>query len=174
MTEEELKAGFAAGRRRIIATVPDRGEEEAGTLISVDENHWGVTAVFIADVATDPRDDCLRECTGDQMRWEDDPKPKLPASLNLETLLSAVVPDDLTLGEAKAFVMRGLRDQLSTVMAFPDGLRIRFVWRETPNEELPDSTYMKHVRALVVTRRVKIVIDDLGGGMPVNAPEPVA
>jgi len=93
----------------------------------------------------------------------------LPKSLSIESMLTRAFPDDITLAQARAvFFASDIARELRSQAHFPEKLRLRYLLKPE-DTELPDDTTMGEIRKLVKAGRVRIVIDDMGGGVLLDA-----
>lgn len=83
-----------------------------------------------------------------------------------ESLLEGELPDDVTLAEARAFMLRP-GGPLAELFKRP--LRLRFCWAEEPPRDMPDSVTIGAFRAHANAGRARAILDDGEGGVPVPA-----
>ncbi len=97
----------------------------------------------------------------------------LPPELDPDRLLTQELPDDLTLGEARAFMMRGSIMTQLRELASRKRVRVRFCTMDEPPRDLPDEMTLDAFRVLARGKRARIIVDDGEGGAvaPVPAPE---
>lgn len=92
----------------------------------------------------------------------------LPASPQPVTFMGMEIPGDITIGEARDFILKG--DALTRLQSFtPKRLTLRFVWVDD-DVDFPDSDTLASFRAAANAGLAEIRISD--GGQPSRARTP--
>lgn len=90
---------------------------------------------------------------------------KIPKGFSIQEIMNGAMPGDITLGEARAFMLQSPElKSLASMVKSGRSLGIRYL-RGNTEEQYPDTMLLSEFRTLVLLKQARLSVDDSDGGV---------